>query len=1216
MDKCLRPERFGTDANSPQASRKWQHWHRTFTSYLGSIDNVTEDQKLNILINHVDSTTYEYISEAENYASAIETLKKVFVRPSNEVFARHLLATSKQQSGETIDQYFQRLKRLSLDCKFADVTAATYREETIRDAFIAGISSNDIRQRLLESEKFELQAIFDKARSLDVAQKSAERITSAHTAQVSYNVAALKPEPEPGQFQNSDQDRRPDTSLATATADEKCYFCGRKRHSRRLCPAKDSVCFKCNKKGHFAAVCRAQIRNKSGNTGNPITAAIRGSTSSTIMCLSRTSADTESKVNIPVKVDGHLVNALVDTGSTISHMSEEVAKRLRLRLSKDDCRVGLAVNGFTFSSIGKCQASVELSEHKHHNVQFSVLKGLLTDVVLGQDFMQRHQSVSIHFGGAKSPLQLGALKPLKVISKPHLFEFMSADCHPIAAKSRRYSSADLAFIKNEVRKLLAENIIEPSNSPWRSQVVVTRNENHKKRMCIDYSQTVNKFTLLDGYPLPRMQDIVQKVSLYNVYSTLDLKSAYHQVELPEESRTYTAFEADGKLYQFRRLPFGLKNAVPCFQRIIDDIIEKHGCKGTYAYLDNITVCGKTQQEHDENLKQFLSTAEKCNLTFNDSKCIYSSSTIDLLGYRISKGTLKPDPERVQPLLELPAPANRKALRRVIGMFAYYAQWIPKYSDKIKPLVENEEFPMHEKALKSFEEMKEILADVTLDVIREDIPFTVETDASDIAVSATLNQNEKPVAFFSRTLRSNELHHSCVEKEATAIVEAIRKWSHLLLGRRFKLITDQKSVAYMYDNRRRSKVKNNKILRWRMELSAYDYDIIYRAGKYNAAPDTLSRAHCASMTKHALYDIHSALCHPGVTRLYHFVRTKNLPYSLDEVRRTVAECRVCAEIKPNFIKPPMARLIKATQPFERLSIDFKGPLPSVTKNHYILTIVDEYSRFPFAFPCSNMESKTVIECLSQLFAIFGLPSYVHSDCGKSFVSAEFVQYLNSKGVSTSNTSTYNPQGNGQCERYNAIIWSAVQLALKSKNMHTSQWQFALPDALHSIRSLLCTATNATPHERMFQFQRKSSAGMSTPTWISYPRPVLLKRHGRSSKYEPLVDEVQLIHATPNYAQVQYKDGREATVPLRDVAPVPDKDMLQVDGDTRQPVEGRNADETPNPVADVDPNGPETPDDNASTCDNNSTANGPADVNGASQELRRSTRQSRPPDRFHY
>jgi len=159
----------------------------------------------------------------------------------------------------------------------------------------------------------------------------------------------------------------------------------------------------------------------------------------------------------------------------------------------------------------------------------------------------------------------------------------------------------------------------------------------------------------------------------------------------------------------------------------------------------------------------------------------------------------------------------------------------------------------------------------------------------------------------------------------------------------------------------------------------------RPGKLNSVPDALSRAYCASLHESTLYAINTSLCPPGITRLYHFVRAKNMTYSLADLRKTVKGCRVCSEVKPNFCKPPPAQLIKATQPFERLSVDFKGRLPSSTKNRYLLTIVDEYSRFPFAFPCASVDSKTAIAHFNQLFAVFGMPAYIHSDRGAAFMS---------------------------------------------------------------------------------------------------------------------------------------------------------------------------------------------------------------------------------------
>lgn len=653
-------------------------------------------------------------------------------------------------------------------------------------------------------------------------------------------------------------------------------------------------------------------------------------------------------------------------------------------------------------------------------------------------------------------------------------------------------------------------------------------------MVIDYSATINRFTQLDAYPLPRIEDTVNEVAKHKIYSTLDLKSAYHQVPLKDDEKHYTAFEACGKLYQFRRIPFGVTNGVACFQRIIDDIIQTENLKGTYAYLDNITVCGMTQEEHDKNLEKFMETAKKYNLTFNHDKSIISRQELSLLGYTINRGDIKPDPERLRPLMELPVPADRPALQRALGMFSHYSRWIPRYSERVRPLVQNCSFPLNKTAKEAFESIRSDIANAVVTAIDDTAPFVVETDASEHAIAATLSQNNRPVAFFSRTLSDSERRHSSVEKEAYAIVEALRKWKHYLIGRHFKLITDQRSVAFMFDVKHFGKVKNEKILRWRIELSCYHYDIIYRPGSENAAADTFSRMYCSSTSSRSLYELHVSLCHPGVTRMMHFVRCRNLPYSVDDVRSVTSGCPECAELKPRY-HTSRGELVKATRPFERLNLDFKGPVPSATGNRYMLTVVDEYSRFPFAFPCRDLSANTVIRSLCQLFSVFGMPAYIHSDRGQSFMSDELKQFLHSRGIACSRTTPYNPEGNGQVERYNGVIWKSVSLALKSRRLPVGAWESVLPDALHSIRSLLCTATNQTPHERMFAFQRRSSHGDAIPTWLSTPGKVLLRRHVRSCKYDPLVEEVELIDANPEYAHVRFPSGRETTVSLRHLAP---------------------------------------------------------------------------------
>ena len=384
--------------------------------------------------------------------------------------------------------------------------------------------------------------------------------------------------------------------------------------------------------------------------------------------------------------------------------------------------------------------------------------------------------------------------------------------------------------------------------------------------------------------------------------------------------------------------------------------------------------------------------------------------------------IRPDPERLRPLMEFAPPTTKPKLQRALGMFAYYAKWIPKFSEIAKPLYAAKTFPLSEEALGAFEKLKDLLGEATLTSISDCVPFIVECDASDIAISATLNQNGKPVAFLSRMLNKSEVRYPAVEKEATAIIEAVRKWRHLLQGRHFTIITDQRSVAFMMDGRRRTKIKNDKIHGWRIELASFDYDVRWRPGCENVAPDTLTRTTCVMAQSSAMRELHIGLCHPGVTRMLHFVRSKNLPYSTEEVREVCSSCNECSTLKPKFYKPEGAKLVKASRPMERLSVDFKGPVPSRSKNRFIFTAIDEFSRFPFAIPCQDTSADTVVRCLETIFSLTGMPEFVHSDRGAAFLSAEVREFLTSRGGSTSKTTPYNPR---EKQSGRAVEWYSLE-----------------------------------------------------------------------------------------------------------------------------------------------------------------------------------------------
>lgn len=368
----------------------------------------------------------------------------------------------------------------------------------------------------------------------------------------------------------------------------------------------------------------------------------------------------------------------------------------------------------------------------------------------------------------------------------------------------------------------------------------------------------------------------------------------------EEEKHFTAFEADGRLYEFNRIPFGLTNAVVCFQRLMDLIVDKNQLQDTFIYLDNVTICGKSKAQHDLNLEKFHEAAEANGLTYNIDKCAFSQCEINTLGYNIANGTIKPDPERLLPLKNSPVPSDPKSLKRTLGLFSYYSHWIPNFSKKITRLTNVTNFPISNECAIDFGRVKQDVMDACLSYVDENKPLIVETDASYTTIAASLNQQGKPVAFFSRTLTPTERKYSAVEKESHTIVESLRKWRHYLIPRRFKVVTDQRSVSFMLNKQLGNKIKNEKIERWRLELACYNFEIEYRCGQLNTTADTLSRV-AALSTVDNLFEIHQSLCHPGIRRLHHYIKLRNLPFSVDDVKRVCRECPVCNECKPRFFE---------------------------------------------------------------------------------------------------------------------------------------------------------------------------------------------------------------------------------------------------------------------------------------------------------------------------
>lgn len=258
MEKYLRPDRFEIDPSNANATKDFKHWYETFKNFLDNNapkeKSIKDEDKLKLLVNFVSSSVYEYISEAKTYNDAIKSLENIYIKPTNEVFIRHLLATRKQQVSESIDQYIQALRLLSKDCNFKSVTAEQNKNDFIRESFISGLIQPTIRQRLLESNTLELDDAVSISRALEQSQKQSDvYISSQNLINATYS--------------NEPTDNTPEQSTTAATIrSQTCYFCGNSRHSRSLCPARDKICTYCQKVGHFSKVCLKSKTVKSKST--------------------------------------------------------------------------------------------------------------------------------------------------------------------------------------------------------------------------------------------------------------------------------------------------------------------------------------------------------------------------------------------------------------------------------------------------------------------------------------------------------------------------------------------------------------------------------------------------------------------------------------------------------------------------------------------------------------------------------------------------------------------------------------------------------------------------------------------------------------------------------------------------------------------------------------------------------------------------------------
>lgn len=416
---------------------------------------------------------------------------------------------------------------------------------------------------------------------------------------------------------------------------------------------------------------------------------------------------------------------------------------------------------------------------------------------------------------------------------------------PIRQPMRRLPVALKTTVDSQVETMLQQKIIQPSCSPWSSPVVMVKKKNGEWRFCVDFRK-LNLVTHQDAYPLPRIDATLDLLAGSTLFTTLDLASGYWQVELDPADKEKTAFSTSKGHFEFNVMPFGLTNAPATFQRLMECVLAGISGEQCLTYLDDIIVFSNTFQEHIQRLDAVLNRLRAANLKLRPEKCHFAQHQVRYLGHIISSEGVHPDPEKVAPISNLSAPTNTKQLKHFLGLSSYYRKFIQNYAAIAEPLYKllrknSPGFVWSTECQNAFKMLQErLITPPILAYPKFDIPFIVSTDASTTAIGAILSQvsngTERVVAYWSRQLQKSERNYSTIEREALAIVSAIKEFYPYLYGFSFTIITDHNPLTSL----KGLKDTGGRIARWIMFLQQFNFDIKYKKGSTHTNADALSR----------------------------------------------------------------------------------------------------------------------------------------------------------------------------------------------------------------------------------------------------------------------------------------------------------------------------------------------------------------------------------------
>ncbi|GJP51499.1 hypothetical protein CLOM_g10662, partial [Closterium sp. NIES-68] len=639
----------------------------------------------------------------------------------------------------------------------------------------------------------------------------------------------------------------------------------------------------------------------------------------------------------------------------------------------------------------------------------------------------------------------------------------------------RLSPTELTDMKKQIEYLLAKGLIRPSTSPYGAPVLFTPKPDGSLRMCIDY-RALNKQTIKNKYPIPRIDDMLDQLRGATVFSKLDLRSGYWQIRMADNSIHKTALRTRYGSYEYLVMPFGLTNAPATFQAEMNHILRPLLDECVVVYLDDILIYSRDMKQHDEHLRRVFEILRRERFYVKLSKSEFALEKVQFLGHMVSAQGVHVDPKKIEAVRTWKTPENVKELQQFLGFANYYNRFVPQYAKIAAPLTnllkKNTPYKWEPKHQEAIEQLKQARTSAPVLILPDPEPdYVIEADASDQAVGAVLMQDQgnglQPIAYLSKKLHGAELNYPIHDKDALAIIIAFKAWRCYLEGRRTTVYTDHCSLKYLKTQPNLSRRQ----VRWIDFLEThFHYDIVYKPWDsdiaYRKGSTKIWVPNYPHLRQLLLEEYHDVL-YAG-----HFGSNKTLtgiakhyywPHLAEDVLKFVTSYDTCQRMKSS--KQKKAGLLQPLpvpeQPWQVVSLDFITGLPPTSSGHdAILVVIDKFSKMGHFIPT---HTTTRTEETTQLFVRYiisqhGIPTTLIFDRDPKFTSKFWKELMSLLGTKLAMSSAYHPQTDGQTERLNQIVEQLLRAACKDE---ISKWDLHLPVLEFAYNIATHAATGQTP-----------------------------------------------------------------------------------------------------------------------------------------------------------